>query len=127
MKNKFRFLICTLMCILLSAGVYAQKEGKKGSDITGKWNYEAPTAPYGYNQGKIDILNKAGKLSAKLDIQGNITAINEIKQTGNTYTCTLYIEGANVDITLQPEGAKLTGKAEVNGDVMPVTFSRIKE
>ena len=127
MKTKFRFLFCTLMCILLSAGVYAQKEGKKGSDITGKWNYEAPTAPYGYNQGKIDILNKAGKLSAKLDIQGNITAIIEIKQTGNTYTCTLYIEGANVDITLQPEGAKLTGKAEVNGDVMPVTFSRTKE
>ena len=38
MKTKFRFLFCTLMCILLSAGVYAQKEGKKGSDITGKWN-----------------------------------------------------------------------------------------
>lgn len=127
MKTMFKFVLCTLMCFFMCAGVYAQKEVKKGADITGKWSYEAPTAPYGYNQGMIDILSKAGKLSAKLDIQGNITAINEIKQTGNTYTCTLYIEGASVDITLQPEGAKLTGKAEVNGDVMPVTFSRAKE
>lgn len=127
MKKNVRFLVCTLLCMLMSAGLYAQQDVKKESEITGKWTYEAPTAPYGYNQGMIDIQNKDGKLSAKLDIQGNITAINEIIQTGNVYTCTLFIEGASVDITLQPEGKKLIGKAEVNGDVLPVTFTRVKE
>lgn len=127
MKKNVRFLVCTLLCMLMSAGLYAQQDVKKESKITGKWAYEAPTAPYGYNQGMIDIQNKDGKLSAKLDIQGNITAINEIIQTGNAYTCTLFIEGASVDITLQPEGKKLIGKAEVNGDVLPVTFTRAKE
>ena len=37
------------------------------------------------------------------------------------------MDGASIDVTILKEGKKLTGKAEVNGDVMPVTFSRAKE
>lgn len=127
MKNYILTLACTLVCLFTSIGLSAQQSAKNDLSLIGKWNYEATSAPYGYNQGVIDFVEKDGKLSAKLDIQGNVTQIESFTVKGNTYTCTLYMDGASIDVTILKEGKKLTGKAEVNGDVMPVTFSRTKE
>ena len=127
MKNYILTLACTLMCLFASIGLSAQQSAKNDLSLIGKWNYEATSAPYGYNQGVIDFVEKDGKLSAKLDIQGNVTQIESFTVKWNTYTCTLYMDGASIDVTILKEGKKLTGKAEVNGDVMPVTFSRAKE
>ena len=127
MKNYILTLACTLVCLFTSIGLSAQQSAKNDLSLIGKWNYEATSAPYGYNQGVIDFVEKDGKLSAKLDIQGNVTQIESLTVKGNTYTCTLYMDGASIDVTILKEGKKLIGKAEVNGDVMPVTFSRAKE
>ena len=98
MKTNMGKVFTTLLCMMMCLSLYAQ-EFTLGM-VVGLWNFSAPDAPYGYQKGTC-----------------------QIKKTGE---CNFYVDGTYVSLTFIQEGKnKLTGKANAEGMVIPVTFTKI--
>lgn len=129
MKTSMVKILATLVCVLLSVTLSAQNQ-KKSVDvnkIVGHWIYAAPDAPYGYQDGKIEFKQEKGKLVAKVNIQGNVLTVSNIKVTDNKYTASFYLDGADVNLTMVQNNCKLKGEAHAEGMNIAVTFERLKK
>lgn len=121
MKTNLRKVVYTLMCMLLCISLYAQKKY-----VVGDWTYSAPDAPYGYDTGVMSIKQADGKLTGEVNIQGSIIKIDEIKQTGDTYTCTVFVDGYLLEVKLKQKGETLEGTADDGHTPMALTLKRKK-
>ena len=123
MKKVFTTLLCLLFCIAISA----QDKAADLSKLVGDWSFSAPDAPYGYQDGSLQIKQENGKLTAKVNIQGSTLEINDIKAKGDTYTSSFYVDGTPVDLTMTQKGNKLEGMADAGGMQIPVKFKKTKK
>lgn len=119
MKTNARKIVYTLMCMMLCISLYAQK-----GSIVGNWSYSAPDAPYGYDYGTMLIKQADGKLTGEVNIQGSIIKINEIKQEGKTYTCTVYVDGYPLEVKLKQKGKIFEGTVDDGQTPMALTLKR---
>lgn len=115
-------ICCTLCCVLFSIALYAQDNRQ----ITGEWEYSAPEAPYGYTAGVFKINADQDKLNGEMIIGGTTTKINEIRKTGEDYSCTIYVDGYPVAIVIKKKGEGIEGTANADGQLIPITFKRKK-
>ncbi|MDD4513987.1 hypothetical protein [Massilibacteroides sp.] len=118
--KKLMIIICSLfLCVALQA---------QNKDIVNLWEYSAPDAPYGYEKGTFLIKEKDGKLTGEVKIQEYTAAIKEIKKEKEGYTCSLYIDGQAIDITLKLKGKnELEGQATGGGMDIPFTCKPAKK
>ncbi len=123
MKKAFTALLCLLFCITISA----QDKAADFSKLVGDWSFSAPDAPYGYQAGSFQIRQENGKLTAKVDIQGSILEIRDIKARGDKYFGSFYVDGTPVDLTMIQEGNTLKGMADAGGMQIPVKFKKTKK
>ena len=66
------------------------------------------------------------ELAAVFTINDTEMTVKEIKKDSDTYKCNFYVDGTYVSLTFIQEGKnKLTGKANAEGMVIPVTFTKI--
>ena len=99
MKTNMGKVFTTLLCMMMCLSLYAQ-EFTLGM-VVGLWNFSAPDAPYGYQKGTCLI-----------------------KKTGENHSAVFTI--IDTEMTVIQEGKnKLTGKANAEGMVIPVTFTKI--
>ena len=131
MKTNMGKVFTTLLCMMMCLSLYAQ-EFTLGM-VVGSWNFSAPDAPYGYQKGTCQIKKTGENLSAVFTISDTEMTVKEIKkesQVGlrslSVYKCNFYVDGTYVSLTFIQEGKnKLTGKANAEGMVIPVTFTKI--
>ena len=110
MKTNMGKVFTTLLCMMMCLSLYAQ----------------APDAPYGYQKGTCQIKKTGENLSAVFTISDTEMTVKEIKKESDTYKCNFYVDGTYVSLTFIQEGKnKLTGKANAEGMVIPVTFTKI--
>lgn len=112
--KKLMVIICSLfLCITLHA---------QNKDIVNLWDFSAPGAPYGYQDGTFLIKEQNGKLSGEVKIQQSTVTIKEIKKEGDFYTCSFYIDGETVNVKLKSKGKKqMEGQALSGGMDIPFT------
>lgn len=126
MKNHMKKILTALICFVFSLTVSAQSKTDV-KNILGEWTYSAPDAPYGYENGKVNLAQEKGKLLAKVNIQGNILIVKDFTITENMYKATFFLDGAYVCLTFKEDGNVLKGEATAEGMEIPVTFKRIKK
>ncbi len=115
MKTNMGKVFTTLLCMMMCLSLYAQ-EFTLGM-VVGSWNFSAPDAPYGYQKGTCQIKKTGENLSAVFTISDTEMTVKEIKKES---------DGTYVSLTFIQEGKnKLTGKANAEGMVIPVTFTKI--
>lgn len=114
--------ICSLFfCVALQAQ-------SKNDNIVNSWEYNAPDAPYGYQDGLIVIKEVDGKLTGEVKIQQSTVTIKEIKKENDKYTCSLYIDGQGVDVSMKPKSKSvLEGMAMTGGMDIPFTCKPAKK
>lgn len=114
--------ICSLFfCVALQAQ-------NKNDLLVNSWEFSAPDAPYGYQDGLITIKEVEGKLTGEVKIQHSTVAIKEIKKVNDKYTCSLYIDGQGVDVSMKPKNKNLLeGQAMTGGMDIPFTCKPAKK
>jgi hypothetical protein len=124
MKTRiFTLLVISLFAVCV---VSAQTESKKNNAI-GKWKFEAPYAPEGYNLGTIDISVAQDKYSTTITFAGSDYKIpgENTKVEKDSVAFVVYIEGDNIAISLKAENnTKMTGKAVYSQGEIPLTLTR---
>lgn len=117
-----------LLALILSVFAMTVQAQGENDVFQGKWNFNAPTAPYGYNEGILNFQQKDGKLTAKIELPNSDLDIQQLKKEKFGYSCSEYIEGSEVTIKfikVQENGETgLKVVAEADGQVIDVKLKR---
>jgi hypothetical protein len=109
MKKQFAMVL--LAVFTLTAFVASAEE--KNKPLLGEWAYEVSDAPYGYEKGLLVFSEKDGQLACKVKLESSAELqVNNLKVEKNKITFSVMVEYNQVNIELQREGNKLTGKAD---------------
>ncbi|MDD2437605.1 MAG: hypothetical protein PHG27_01060 [Massilibacteroides sp.] len=120
--KKVLFILCSF---LLAFAVEAQT---KTSVITNVWEYSAPNAPYGYQNGFFKIMEEQGKLKGEIIIQQTTVSIPNIKKENDKYTCSFFMEGQTIDVNfIFKDKNLLEGQALGGGMDIPFTCKPAKK
>jgi hypothetical protein len=117
------------LCILLLFSAYiisAQPSADKKNPV-GKWKFEAPSAPEGYNSGSISISFAENMYSAMISFTGSDNALpgDKTKFEKDTVSFNVLVDGNLVSISLKAEtDTKMTGKAVYSEGEIPLTLTK---
>lgn len=120
--------VSTIAALLLFTVVsLSAQTAASQSNVTGRWKFEAPSAPYGYSNGIIEFSLEDNKYASSIiftTYDYRIAGTNTKFEKG-VVSFSVYVEGEDVTITLIPEGnSKMVGKAVYYNDEIPVTLTR---
>lgn len=113
--------------LFFTMAAYAGTTDANSDKLKGAWSYSLPDAPYGYQDGTIEFKETEGKLTGIARVGASSYTIKEIKKEGDTYHCSLSVDGNDVKVSIKPDKEELTGTVITDGWEMPVTFKRIKK
>ena len=126
---KTRILTLLIISLFAVCVVSAQTDSRKNNPV-GKWKFEAPYAPEGYNLGTIDIAAAQDKYSTTITFAGSDYKIpgENTKIEKDSVAFVVYLEGDNIAISLKAENdTKMTGKAVYSQGEIPLTLTREPE
>ncbi len=127
MKTQVMKAWATLFCLFIFLTAYAAENETNPDKLNGVWEYSLPDAPYGYQEGTLEFLQKDGKQAGVAKIEGSTYNINEIKKEGDFYTCNLYVDGNDVKVKIKSGKDKMEGTVIAGGWEMPVTLKPVKK
>jgi len=122
-KSIFTYLMISLFAVCT---VTAQTTAKKGN-VVGKWKFEAPYAPEGYNTGSIEISFAEEKYSTAISMTGSDYTIpgDKTKVENDTVSFTVLLDGNEIAISLKAESdVRMTGKAVYFEGEIPLTLTK---
>jgi len=109
------------------AGTLQAAVSQTNKNVVGEWNYEVPTAPYGYEKGVLMITEKEGQLAGEVKFaDGYKIELKNLSYTGNEFKCGLYIDYDYISITANVEGKKMTGTVKTPEGDMKLSAEKAK-
>ena len=87
----------------------------------GTWEYEAPDAPYEYQEGEIVFAKKDGKLVGYASIDGYKIDLEDVSTKGDKLTCEAYIEGESIVFEMEFKKKSFEGTASYSEGSLPIT------
>jgi hypothetical protein len=120
-------IIPLILLLLFSISLVSAQTVKVNTSPVGKWKFEAPSAPEGYNSGSISISFAENKYSTAVSLTGSDYAIpgDKTKVENDSVTFTVLLEGTEIAISLKAEnGIKMTGKAVYVDGEIPLTLTK---
>lgn len=111
MKKKGSFLIIFIFILgFLTVNVFSATV----KDPVGKWKFTAPGAPYGYDQGLIEIVKETDEFTATLTFTGMNYKfdLEKVKFEEEKLSFNIFLEGEEIYVLMSfSEEDKLSGKA----------------
>ena len=126
---KTKILSIFMLSLLSVLTVCAQTNSKKNNPV-GNWKFEAPSAPYGYTLGNLNVSFKDKKYTAIMSFPGNDYHLpgDKIKADGDNFSFTTFAEGQEVLIQLKMESnSKMSGKVIHSDGEIPLALTRVVE
>ncbi len=92
--------------------------------FVGVWEYEAPNAPYGYQNGVIHLTKEKKTLKGTVSIGSNSSDLKEIETNKKQLTGVVYVEGESVKLELNFDKDTFEGVAMSSQGSIPMTGKR---
>ncbi len=123
MKNIFAATASLLIFFtLMSFGPVNMDFGVK--KFVGIWEYEAPNAPYGYQNGVIKLTKEKKVLNGTVSIGSYTADLEQIVTVKNELTCYISVEGERVQLKLNFDKDSFEGVAISSQGDIPMTGAR---
>lgn len=121
-----RLLFITLFFAAIAGSL--QAAGSQGNkDVIGEWNYQVPTAPYGYEKGVLSIVEKEGQLAGEVKFaDGYKIELKNLSYTENVFKCGLYVDYNYITVTANIKDKKMTGTVKTPDGEMKLTAEKAK-
>jgi len=123
MKKIAPFMLLLIFCVSTAS---AQNTKVKNNPV-GKWKFEAPYAPEGYNAGLIEVAFAENKYSTALSFTGSEYKISGEKVIfrNDTVNFSVVIDGGDILIKLKMDSStKMTGTAITPDGEIPLTLTK---
>ena len=126
-----RALLISFFILVLTGSQLFSQQGRSGFRPEGKWNFEAPSAPDGYNSGTMEVVMTDNKLSVIMGLPGGgdyKMPAYQVQLSNELFSFKINIQDEEISVILAPDGEeKLTGKAVYSGGETMLTCKRVKE
>lgn len=120
-------IIPLILLLFLSSSLVSAQTVKESTTPVGKWKFEAPLAPEGYNTGNITISFAENKYSSAVSMTGSDYVIpgDKTKVENDTVSFVLFLDGTEIVISLKAESnTKMTGVAIAPDGEIPLTLTK---
>jgi len=124
---KSKILVFVLLSLMSIGTVVAQNNTKKSSPV-GKWTFDAPYAPEGYNTGIIVVGLQDNKFTTTMSFGAGDYKLpgEQVKAVKDSVLFSIFLEGQDIKVFLKLDGdSKMTGKAVYSEGEVPLTLSRV--
>lgn len=92
--------------------------------FVGLWEYDAPNAPYGYQNGLINLTKEKKSLKGTISIGSYTSDLDEIQTEKNSLTSVIIVEGERVELELNFEKNSFEGLAKSSQGNIPISGKR---
>ena len=98
-----------------------------GDNLTGKWNFDAPSAPCGFQSGTVEFKNVENKTVASIDF-GHISYEFEVNQIDNDHYLTqIPVMGDEVTVSLDNTNGQMKTVVNAMGVDINVELSKLSK
>ena len=101
-------LVLTVFMLVSFTGI---EDVKVDKHVLGTWEYEAPDAPYEYQNGDMVFEMKDDKLTGYVSIDGYKIELESLKADKSKVSGEIYVEGTSVMLELEFSKKTFTGTA----------------
>jgi len=120
-----KLFVITGLLMIIASSTFAQ-DIKTAEAVKGTWDYTADTAPYEYQSGKVIFFKEKGEYKAKIDIDGYVIPLKELKIKKSEISAIASIDYEIVTLKLELKDGKLSGTASTYEGVIPLEFEKAK-
>lgn len=113
--------------VLIALTIMSFTNGKLDFGIkkfVGVWEYEAPYAPSGYQNGTINLMKEKKVLKGTVSIASYTAELEQIETVKSQLTCYINVEGERVQLKLDFDKNSFEGVALSSQGDIPLTGTR---
>jgi hypothetical protein len=123
MKTKKNFTLAFLAAMVLFQSNALATAGN--NEVTGKWKYQVPQAPYGYQEGMLILAEKENKLEGEVKFSdGYKIKLKDISFQDGQLKFGLYIDYEYVKVEASVEDSKMKGSVISSEGKMNLTAKK---
>ena len=122
--NRILSASVVIMLLFVTTSFSPEKAAFGVKKFVGVWEYEAPNAPYGYQNGVITLTKEKKMLKGSVSIGSNASDLDEIVTEKNKLTGVVIVEGERVTLELNFEKDTFEGVAMSSQGSLPMTGKR---
>jgi hypothetical protein len=123
MKNLFAFALITMLVTLTANAVVISNN----NDVAGEWEYEVPSAPYGYQKGVLSITEKENELAGEVKFaDGYKIKLRDLSYEEDTLKAGLYIDYEYISIKVKITGEDMKGTVNSPEGNMTLTAKKVR-
>ncbi|MFV0268356.1 MAG: hypothetical protein ACK5HT_14610 [Draconibacterium sp.] len=121
-----KLLVFVFMIALLPmAGNSAELASEK--QLVGEWNFNVPSAPYGYEKGTLTITEKEKKLTGEVKFaDGYKIQLKDVSFAEGVFKCGLYVDYEYVNLKAKIQDQKMTGTVMSSEGSMELSATKVK-
>ena len=94
--------------------------------VVGKWKYEVTEAPYGYNEGIIEIKELIDTLTGEVNFNsGQAVKMQKLTMRNDSIWGTIYVDSENVQLTAKINNSKMKGSVNTSMGEMSLKADKV--
>jgi len=122
--NRIIASAAVVMLLFVSMSFSADEFAFGVKKFVGDWEYEAPNAPYGYQNGLISLTKEKKALKGTISIGSYSSDLDEIVTKKNKLNGVVIVEGERVELELNFDKDTFEGMAKSSQGNIPMTGKR---
>jgi hypothetical protein len=122
--NRIIASAAVVMLLFVSMSFSADEFAFGVKKFVGDWEYEAPNAPYGYQNGLISLTKEKKALKGTISIGSYSSDLDEIVTKKNKLNGVVIVEGERVELELNFDKDTFEGIAKSSQGNIPMTGKR---
>ena len=122
--NRIIAMGAVVMLLFVSMSFTSEEAAFGVKKFVGIWEFEAPNAPYGYQNGLINLTKEKKSLNGTISIGSYTSDLDEIETEKNKMTGVVIVEGERVQLELNFDKNSFEGMAKSSQGNIPMTGKR---
>lgn len=94
----------------------------------GKWKYDVPQAPYGYNKGVLEIKEVKDKLTGEVTFSsGQDMKLQKLTMRNDTIWANMYVDSESIEIVAKIDKSTMKGSVHTSMGVIGLEAEKVVE
>ena len=121
-----KIILATIVLFAITSLFGLSAQNQKAA--VGKWKYDVPQAPYGYNKGVLEIKEVKDKLSGEVTFSsGQDLKLQKLTMRNDTIWVNMIVDSENIEIIAKINKSTMKGNVHTSMGVIGLEAEKVVE